>query len=221
MSAGHEVAVDGADRPGRKALAAGHREQRGGLHLHREQAGGLPVLDDGVGLGVVGVVGGDRADVDVTALVLDRLGGVDERGEHAVLGDGGVLDGLVAFRRALVLRGAGGNYHVADLDVGLKCADSADADHGVDADGGQLFESDRRRGTADASRTHRHGCAVVGGVDDLVLAVAGDLDDVVTVAGDAVDATGVARHERDVVEFTWFDEEVWLLRHGQRSTGER
>ncbi len=116
-----------------------------------------------------------------------RLGGVDQRREHVVVRHGRDSLGFVALGRSLVLGRAVGDDHVADLDAFLQRAGRPDADERLDADRLEFLDGDGRRRRTDAGRTDRQFAAVVGRVDELVLAVL--RDDLVVVAEPAMRST--------------------------------
>ncbi len=134
------------------------REERRRFHLDREDSALRPALV----LTLVGVVEevarDDRAHAQ---LLVPRLGHVDCFVDELPAGGGAVRLATDEMRRRRV-GGDGGERddHVSERVIRLEAAAGADAQQPLDAELDELFEDDRRRGTAHAGALHGYGLSL-------------------------------------------------------------
>ena len=112
-----------------------------------------------------------------------------------MIGDGGIT---FWYRFAAVtgmLYGAGGDYQMAGVDMGLQAAAATNADKPAATGSYQLFESDGRSGSANAVGTDSNGRVSIGTLINSIFPLVAEQLRMFQVRGNFRSATGIATNE--------------------------
>ena len=147
------------------------------------------------------------ANVPREAALLRRLA---QREGDVEIGDRWELHRQVVATGAFVANGAANDPNRARLDVVLHGARGADANEGVDANVGELFNGDRRGGAADAGGGAGNGHAVELTGPGGVFAAAHEELWIVEAAGDDLNAIWVAREQHVAADLALLNADMVL-----------
>ena len=140
------------------AQGGGHHEHGGALHLAGLDAQALPglpllqqfVADGHTGGAVLAVEAVLALDDAGMVAVAQGVGRFHQGAGHGKVRHGGELDGGVLTAGMLEADGAGGDDHIAGLDIQVDAAAGAHPDERIRAHGVELLHGDGGRGAADA-----------------------------------------------------------------------